>query len=173
MMASWAGFMTIWTVRHATQPFGNATVTDARTATRWLPLIPALYRWIPACWRCCSVRLAALSVRPPRWLCWQAALTCCGVGYLPSTFRSLHLTVAAHYLPFPLSGDVSRVQWMLSQVLVWRGPMLGDLHGYRLRYQPGYPEGPDLSSVLLRSADGIHPLLRRNLPRAILLHSGS
>ena len=60
MMASWAGFMTTWTAPHANLPlFGNVTVTDA------------------------------ISTATPRWLCWQAAFTCCGARLSPSTFRQL------------------------------------------------------------------------------------
>ena len=77
MMASWAGFMTTWTAPHANLPlFGNVTVTDAiSTAT---PLATLKTGAVPA-----DTGL------PPRWLCWQAAFTCCGARLSPSTFRQL------------------------------------------------------------------------------------
>ena len=170
MMASWAGFMTTWTAPHANLPlFGNVTVTDAiSTAT---PLATLKTGAVPADTGLLEMLLgqtggvigetSALALLAGGvYLLWRKVITI----NIPAAYI---LTVAVITFLFPLSGDVSRVQWMLSR----RPDARRDLHGYRLRYQPGYPEGPDHLRRWLRSADGIHPLLRRSAGGRILLHS--
>ena len=106
MMASWAGFMTTWTAPHANLPlFGNVTVTDAiSTATPLATLKTGATS---------ALALLAGGV----YLLWRKVITI----NIPAAYI---LTVAVITFLFPLSGDVSRVQWMLSQVLSG-GLMLG------------------------------------------------
>ena len=137
MMASWAGFMTTWTAPHANLPlFGNVTVTDAiSTAT---PLATLKTGAVPADTGLLEMLLgqtggvigetSALALLAGGvYLLWRKVITI----NIPAAYI---LTVAVITFLFPLSGDVSRVQWMLSQVLSG-GLMLGamgDRYGRRL-----------------------------------------
>ena len=127
MMASWAGFMTTWTAPHANLPlFGNVTVTDAiSTAT---PLATLKTGAVPADTGLLEMLLgqtggvigetSALALLAGGvYLLWRKVITI----NIPAAYI---LTVAVITFLFPLSGDVSRVQWMLSQVLSG-GLMLG------------------------------------------------
>ena len=126
MMASWAGLMTTWTVPHASLPlFGNVTVTDAiSTATPLsylkngaLPdgvsLLDALLGQTGGViGETSALALLAGGV----YLLWRKVITI----NIPAAYI---LTVAVITFLFP-QGDVSRVQWMLYQVLDG-GLMLG------------------------------------------------
>ena len=127
MMASWAGFMTTWTAPHANLPlFGNVTVTDAiSTAT---PLATLKTGAVPADTGLLEMLLgqtggvigetSALALLAGGvYLLWRKVITI----NIPAAYI---LTVTVITFLFPLSGDVSRVQWMLSQVLSG-GLMLG------------------------------------------------
>ena len=127
MMASWAGFITTWTAPHANLPlFGNVTVTDAiSTAT---PLATLKTGAVPADTGLLEMLLgqtggvigetSALALLAGGvYLLWRKVITI----NIPAAYI---LTVAVITFLFPLSGDVSRVQWMLSQVLSG-GLMLG------------------------------------------------
>ena len=145
MMASWAGFMTTWTAPHANLPlFGNVTVTDAiSTAT---PLATLKTGAVPADTGLLEMLLgqtggvigetSALALLAGGvYLLWRKVITI----NIPAAYI---LTVAVITFLFPLSGDVSRVQWMLSQVLSG-GLMLGAIFMLPTTLPAGYPEGPD------------------------------
>ena len=122
-----SGFMTTWTAPHASLPlFGNVTVTDAiSTAT---PLATLKTGAVPADTGLLEMLLgqtggvigetSALALLAGGvYLLWRKVITI----NIPAAYI---LTVAVITFLFPLSGDVSRVQWMLSQVLSG-GLMLG------------------------------------------------
>lgn len=173
MMASWAGFMTTWTAPHANLPlFGNVTVTDAiSTAT---PLATLKTGAVPADTGLLEMLLgqtggvigetSALALLAGGvYLLWRKVITInIPAAYIPCCCH--HLPVPAVRRCFPRTVDAQ-------PGTVRRPDARRDLHGYRLRYQPGYPEGPDHLRRWLRSADGIHPLLRRSAGGRILLHS--
>ena len=182
MMASWAGFMTTWTAPHANLPlFGNVTVTDAiSTAT---PLATLKTGAVPADTGLLEMLLgqtggvigetSALALLAGGvYLLWRKVITI----NIPAAYI---LTVAVITFLFPLSGDVSRVQWMLSQVLSG-GLMLGaifmatdyvtspvtpkgqiifgvgcGLLTVFIRYFGGLPEGVSYS-ILIMNIDLIH-----------------
>ena len=173
MMASWAGFMTTWTAPHANLPlFGNVTVTDAiSTAT---PLATLKTGAVPADTGLLEMLLgqtggvigetSALALLAGGvYLLWRKVITI----NIPAAYI---LTVAVITFLFPLSGDVSRVQWMLSQVLSG-GLMLGAIFMATDYVTSPVTPKPDHLRRWLRSADGIHPLLRRSAGGRILLHS--
>ena len=170
MMASWAGFMTTWTAPHATLPlFGNVTVTDAiSTAT---PLATLKTGAVPADTGLLEMLLgqtggvigetSALALLAGGvYLLWRKVITI----NIPAAYILTVAVITAVRRCFPRTVDAQ-------PGTVRRPDARRDLHGYRLRYQPGYPEGPDHLRRWLRSADGIHPLLRRSAGGRILLHS--
>ena len=126
MMASWAGMMTTWTQPHASLPlFGTVTVTDAiSTAT---PLASMKNGVLPEGTQLIDMFLgqtggvigetsAIALIIGGLYLLWRKVITI----NIPAAYI---LTVAVITFLFPM-GDVSRVQWMLSQVLSG-GLMLG------------------------------------------------
>ena len=126
MMASWAGMMTTWTQPHASLPlFGTVTVTDAiSTAT---PLASMKDGVLPEGTQLIDMFLgqtggvigetsAIALIIGGLYLLWRKVITI----NIPAAYI---LTVAVITFLFPM-GDVSRVQWMLSQVLSG-GLMLG------------------------------------------------
>ena len=107
MMASWAGFMTTWTAPHANLPlFGNVPAD-----TGLLEMLLGQTGGVIG--ETSALALLAGGV----YLLWRKVITI----NIPAAYI---LTVAVITFLFPLSGDVSRVQWMLSQVLSG-GLMLG------------------------------------------------
>ncbi len=174
MMASWAGFMTTWTAPHANLPlFGNVTVTDAiSTAT---PLATLKTGAVPADTGLLEMLLgqtggvigetSALALLAGGvYLLWRKVITI----NIPAAYI---LTVAVITFPVPAVRRCFPRTVDAQPGTVRRPDARRDLHGYRLRYQPGYPEGPDHLRRWLRSADGIHPLLRWSAAGRILLHS--
>ena len=126
MMASWAGMMTTWPQPHASLPlFGTVTVTDAiSTAT---PLASMKNGVLPEGTQLIDMFLgqtggvigetsAIALIIGGLYLLWRKVITI----NIPAAYI---LTVAVITFLFPM-GDVSRVQWMLSQVLSG-GLMLG------------------------------------------------
>ena len=125
MMASWAGMMTTWTQPHASLPlFGTVTVTDAiSTATPLsamkngaLPDASLLEMFIGQHGGVIGETSAIALIVGGLYLLWRKVITI----NIPAAYI---LTVAVITFLFPM-GDVSRVQWMLSQVLSG-GLMLG------------------------------------------------
>ena len=166
MMASWAGFMTTWTAPHANLPlFGNVTVTDAiSTAT---PLATLKTGAVPA-----DTGLLEMLLGQTGGVIGETsalALLAGGVYLLWRKVITINIP-AAYILPVPAVRRCFPRTVDAQPGTVWRPDARRDLHGYRLRYQPGYPEGPDHLRRWLRSADGIHPLLRRSAGGRILLH---
>ena len=126
MMASWAGFMTTWTAPHAKLPlFGNVTVTDAISTatplaslkTGTLPDVSIVESLLGQTGGVIGETSALALLAGGVYLLWRKVITI----NIPAAYI---LTVAVITFLFPLSGDVSRVQWMLSQVLSG-GLMLG------------------------------------------------
>ena len=126
MMASWAGMMTTWTQPHASLPlFGTVTVTDAiSTAT---PLASMKNGVLPEGTQLIDMFLgqtggvigetsAIALIIGGLYLLWRKVITI----NIPAAYI---LTVAVITFLFPI-GDVSRIDWMLSQVLSG-GLMLG------------------------------------------------
>ena len=126
MMASWAGLMTTWTVPHADLPlFGTVTVTDAiSTATPLASLkagtlpegVSLLEMFLGQTGGVIGETSALALIAGGVYLLWRKVITI----NIPAAYI---LTVAVLTFLFPM-GDVSRVQWMLSQVLSG-GLMLG------------------------------------------------
>ena len=126
MLASWAGLMTTWTQPHASLPLiGSVTVTDAiSTATPLaalktgaLPDASLLELFLGETGGVIGETSALALIAGGAYLLWRKVITI----NIPAAYI---LTVAVITFLFPLSGDVSRVQWMLSQVLSG-GLMLG------------------------------------------------
>lgn len=162
MMASWPALMTTWVQPHQNIPLiGNVKVTDAISTST--PLSSLKSGALPGetlmdlffgqhggvIGETCALALLAGGA----YLLYRKVITI----NIPAAYI---LTVAVLTFLFPM-GDVSRVQWMLTQVLSGRPAARRHLHGNRLCHQPGYPEGPDRLRHWLRPADRIHPLLRR------------
>ena len=126
MMASWAGLMTTWTVPHASLPlFGTVTVTDAiSTATPLASLkagtlpegVSLLEMFLGQTGGVIGETSALALIAGGVYLLWRKVITI----NIPAAYI---LTVAVLTFLFPM-GDVSRVEWMLSQVLSG-GLMLG------------------------------------------------
>ena len=125
MLASWAGMMTTWTAPHADLPLiGAVNVTDAiSTAT---PLAEMKTGVLP------SASLTELLLGQTGGVIGETSALALIVGGLYLLWRKVIkinipaayiLTVAVITFLFPM-GDVSRVDWMLSQVLSG-GLMLG------------------------------------------------
>lgn len=125
MLASWAGMMTTWTAPHANLPLiGTVNVTDAiSTAT---PLAEMKNGVLP------SASLTELLLGQTGGVIGETSALALIVGGLYLLWRKVIkinipaayiLTVAVITFLFPM-GDVSRVDWMLSQVLSG-GLMLG------------------------------------------------
>jgi len=161
MMASWAGFMTTWTAPHANLPlFGNVTVTDAiSTAT---PLATLKTGAVPADTGLLEMLLgqtggvigetSALALLAGGvYLLWRKVITI----NIPAAYI---LTVAVITFLFPLSGDVSRVQWMLSYVTSPVTPKGQIIFGVGcglltvfIRYFGGLPEGVSYSILIMNT----------------------
>ena len=126
MMASWAGLMTTWTQPHASLPLiGSVTVTDAiSTATPLASLkngvlpegVSLLDMFLGQTGGVIGETSALALLAGGAYLLWRKVITI----NIPAAYI---LTVAVVTFLFPM-GDVSRVQWMLSQVLSG-GLMLG------------------------------------------------
>ena len=118
MMASWAGLMTTWTQPHASLPLiGTVNVTDAiSTATPLaslkagaLPEASLLELFLGQTGGVIGETSALALIAGGVYLLWRKVITI----NIPAAYI---LTVAVLTFLFPM-GDVSRVQWMLSQVL--------------------------------------------------------
>ncbi len=173
MMASWAGFMTTWTAPHANLPlFGNVTVTDAiSTAT---PLATLKTGAVPA-----DTGLLEMLLGQTGGVIGETsalALLAGGVyllaqGYHHQHSGSLHPYCCCHHLPVPAVRRCFPRTVDAQPGTVRRPDARRDLSWLPTTLPAGYPEGPDHLRRWLRSADGIHPLLRRSAGGRILLHS--
>ena len=125
MMASWAGLMTTWTAPHANLPLiGTVNLTDAiSTATPLaslkngvLPDATLMDMFLGQTGGVIGETSAIALIAGGLYLLWRKVITI----NIPAAYI---LTVAVVTFLFPM-GDVSRVQWMLYQVLSG-GLMLG------------------------------------------------
>ena len=126
MMASWAGMMTTWTQPHASLPlFGTVTVTDAiSTAT---PLASMKNGVLPE-----GTQLIDMFLGQTGGVIGETSAIALIIGGLYLLWRKvITINIPVEYILTPAvltslvpMGDVSRVQWMLSQVLSG-GLMLG------------------------------------------------
>ena len=174
MMASWAGLMTTWTAPHANLPlFGTVSLTDAiSTATPLaslkngvLPDATLMDMFLGQTGGVIGETSALALIAGGLYLLWRKVITI----NIPAAYI---LTVAVVTFLFPM-GDVSRVQWMLYQVLSG-GLMLGaifmatdyvtspvtprgqiifgigcGLLTVFIRYFGGYPEGVSYSILIM------------------------